>query len=208
MDDKQLSEIEARANAATPGPWGAGDDTFIGLGIENDGAGGFAYDVILAEITPDRERQDDPNTGRVKLGTVKADGAFIAHAREDVPALLAEVRRLRTKLDQPEASALDVVDERDRCERLLDRFAYTVAPVEVIGEHSSGNDPWENALDMLSSAAQVEELEADRDRARDAAVALEQENARLREELGQLRLDDEIEQRATALSPSDFEEPF
>lgn len=31
---------------------------------------------------------------------------------------------------------------------------------------------------------------------------------RLREELGQLRLDDEAEQRATALSPSDFDEPF
>jgi outer membrane murein-binding lipoprotein Lpp len=56
--------------------------------------------------------------------------------------------------------------------------------------------------------AAVVDLEADRDRARDAAVALEQENARLTEELGQLRLDDEIEQRATALSPSDFDEPF
>jgi hypothetical protein len=31
-----------------------------------------------------------------------------------------------------------------------------VAPIEVIGEHSSGNDPWVNALDMVTPAAEVD----------------------------------------------------
>jgi hypothetical protein len=48
---------------------------------------------------------------------------------------------------------------------------------------------WEHAA---SQAAEVERLRA--------------ELTEAREELGQLRLDDEIEQRATALSPADFEE--
>ena len=61
-----------------------------------------------------------------------------------------------------------------------------------------------------NTAALIEQLttvEADRDRAREIAVALKQENAQLREELGQLRLDDEIEQRATA-GVYDEEDPF
>lgn len=58
-----------------------------------------------------------------------------------------------------EQEMLDLIDERDLRERLLDQFAYTIAPQEVIGEHSSGNDPWQNALDMLTPAAQVTALE-------------------------------------------------
>lgn len=113
----------------------------------------------------------------------------------------SEIERLQRQLDQSEASALDVVDERDRCERKLDQFAYTIAPIEVIGEHSSGNDPWENALDMLSSAAQVEELEADRDRAREIAVALEQENARIRELHSPYKIYDECSHRHAETDP-------
>ena len=61
------------------------------------------------------------------------------------------IEALQAKLDRSEASALDVVDERDRLENLLNRFAYAVAPVSVIGEHSSGNDPWANALEILTT---------------------------------------------------------
>lgn len=43
----------------------------------------------------------------------------------------------------------DVIAERDRVEDLADQLAYAVAPAEVIGEHSSANSPWQNALDIL-----------------------------------------------------------
>ena len=49
-----------------------------------------------------------------------------------------------------EAEMLEVIDERDRLVELLDQFAQAIAPVAVIGEHSSMNDPWANALDYLS----------------------------------------------------------
>lgn len=67
-----LDVIEARANAATPGPWGA-------LSPRADGASPVTR-AGGAWIAP---------------FTAEDDAEFIAHAREDVPALVDEVRRLR-----------------------------------------------------------------------------------------------------------------
>ena len=64
MDEAKLSEIEARARAATPGPWL----------------------VCAAEDA--------------------AEGLPVAHAREDVPALVAEVRRLQ-KANEALVAAFD-----------------------------------------------------------------------------------------------------
>ena len=67
-----LEAIEARANAATPGPWGEG--------------GATVYDEQLIPICHCMATRD-----RYKDERQNAD--FIAHAREDIPALLAEVKR-------------------------------------------------------------------------------------------------------------------
>lgn len=83
MTDTELAEIEARANAATPGPWRVGHaETWHVFG-----------DVGNPELMA-------PACGRVLLRANEHyrhghDMAFIAHARADVPALVAEVRRLR-----------------------------------------------------------------------------------------------------------------
>ncbi len=101
MTDEQLREIEERANAATPGPWHAGywsgqchmkhkhdpricqydytlqtrkGDSFIGVvNDERETVVGVSYDDLVVS---------------------EADNQFIAHAREDIPALIAEIRRL------------------------------------------------------------------------------------------------------------------
>ena len=67
---KRLDEIEARANAATEGPWMGirYPDGFLGRVIGGNGFG-------VAEDFPD-----------------DADAEFIAHARTDVPALVAALR--------------------------------------------------------------------------------------------------------------------
>lgn len=68
MDAKYLAEIKAREQAATPGPWKVG---------------------ISAMIT-------DGNGHALFFGEgAKANAEFIAHARADIPALIAEVERLR-----------------------------------------------------------------------------------------------------------------
>lgn len=70
MTDEELAAIRARAEAATPGPWAP-----------------FGKQVI------------DSNQLFVLQGLgdhVYQDADFIAHAREDIPKLLAEIKRLRT----------------------------------------------------------------------------------------------------------------
>ena len=141
MDEAKLQEIEARANAATPGPWRSGG--FYGLGRVQDGdhagwvlGGAFPigrcafcarapepcsatvmhrgeYDAaprayhahwIAAEpgegwqgISSDAVALAITGNYDYARGGVRStpeDSAFIAHARTDVPALVAEVRRL------------------------------------------------------------------------------------------------------------------
>lgn len=72
LDDLALDAIEARAIASAPPPWHA-RGTFLWLGSAN----GRAFLPVAA--TADA-----------------ADAEFIAHAREDVPRLVREVRLLRT----------------------------------------------------------------------------------------------------------------
>ena len=71
MTEDELRAIEARANAASPGPW-AWDDR---------------YDAVI-----DANRQVVIDTDGGYNMESEADRAFTIHAREDVPALIAEVR--------------------------------------------------------------------------------------------------------------------
>jgi hypothetical protein len=88
----QLAAIEARAQAATEGPW---EFAYYGSG------GGLPEGC---EVTNGK--------GALDLGTSKADAEFIAHARTDVPALLAMVREQQARLDK--AAVLDAAEEDRR----------------------------------------------------------------------------------------------
>ncbi|MGW4181301.1 hypothetical protein ACWEK2_04010 [Streptomyces albidoflavus] len=83
LNPEYLAEITARAEAATAGPW-CTDGAEIYQGDE------YAWDAFWVGETC---RADEADGGTV-------DAAFIAHARTDVPALLAEVQRLRVELDK------------------------------------------------------------------------------------------------------------
>jgi hypothetical protein len=78
MSDK-LDEIEARCAEATPGPWEQdGCDVLANIGSDDD------PDVVLVADC----LHDD------------ADARFIAHARDDIAWLVAEVRRLQRILGE------------------------------------------------------------------------------------------------------------
>lgn len=49
--------------------------------------------------------------------------------------------------DVHEREISKLIDERDYLEEMCDKLAYCIASEEVLGEHSNGNDPWQNALD-------------------------------------------------------------
>lgn len=93
MTNEELQAIKARAEAATPGPWSKAwmwDYRVTGDGVFALGEGPTTYGATLAHAAPQAER----------------DAAFIAAARADVPALVAEVERLRAIVDAaPEYAA-------------------------------------------------------------------------------------------------------
>lgn len=98
--------------------------------------------------------------------------ALLAEVEQESPKLdraraeLDEVQRrytldtaeLKKRVAEMDRELGEVIDERDRMHDVADKLAYAVAPIEVIGEHSSENDPWENALDHVTPAAEVDRL--------------------------------------------------
>ena len=79
----RLNEIEARANAATEGPWAPDEYT------EVDPDGFYELSRVIA---PDPDGDGWCAIGVVHTGILRPDADFIAHARTDVPALVAALR--------------------------------------------------------------------------------------------------------------------
>ena len=105
-----LDAIEARANAATEGTWRADSHSHIQNGCRclscYDDPTVYQLSVFLdCEDVP---RWDDDATRCTQSGfQTWADADFAAHAREDVPALVAEVRRLTARSLAAESVILD-----------------------------------------------------------------------------------------------------
>lgn len=86
-----LEAIKARAAAATEGPWEWGNPT---IGQHWSRPEPWA-EVVNADVACGSYCYG----GSVRPIESDADGQFIAHAREDIPALVAEVDELRRRLD-------------------------------------------------------------------------------------------------------------
>ncbi|MGQ4437996.1 hypothetical protein ACN6LI_003362 [Streptomyces violaceoruber] len=85
-------EIAARNEAATPGPWGSHRDLNAAYTIQarpRTTRNGMENDGIIATLPTDRTDAEN-----------YANARFIAHAREDVEALLAENAHLREERDE------------------------------------------------------------------------------------------------------------
>ena len=90
MDDKELNEIEARANAAPDGPWEAE--------FYNPSAPPYFYGYVIGD-------SNQTTILKTQSGSHEETARFVAHARTDVPKLLTEVRRLRGLLKDVEKMA-------------------------------------------------------------------------------------------------------
>ena len=85
LTKERLAEIEARCEAATPGPWEWDDEAeCMRHGSKPVMMAMWYYDKC-GEVV-------------VSLDVYDADAEFTAHARQDIPALLDEVKRLREQL--------------------------------------------------------------------------------------------------------------
>ncbi|MFF2612672.1 hypothetical protein [Kitasatospora sp. NPDC058046] len=139
-----LDAIQARADAATPGPWRAtdDDDTWRMHGT-HPRIPGMKWQILKAPKA---------NTPYAEYWPSPADAEFIVQARQDVPALLARVQELETELHRERAAHSSTIDERDRAAHYADRLAAALAPIDVRGEHSIGNCPWMAALNYADES--------------------------------------------------------
>lgn len=100
LTDADLERIEARAKAATPGPWFLVPlpwrypdlPSYVTTGSPDPQVGRMVLDG------PEIDSLDSDLTDEEAIAQVDADLEFAACARTDVPVLLAEVRRLREEL--------------------------------------------------------------------------------------------------------------
>ena len=121
MDVKRLQKIKARVERAVPGPWECGE-----WGI-------------------DKVKMLSPWVGGAWFGDEEAihNTEFVAHAREDVPALVAEVERLQAENEAMRCDLSDMVGEYRFCDICMQRSGYLDDPPNPICELCEDYDKWE-----------------------------------------------------------------
>ena len=108
MTNEQLQAIKARCEAATPGPWVAGREADFMRPMQS-------FNVGLTRKAFDESPLNSWDQW-------EANAIFIEHARTDIPALLAEVERLRAEVAFDAAltptDAAEIIALRAEVERL------------------------------------------------------------------------------------------
>lgn len=116
MDEKTKALVEAaeqRANDSTPGPW-----SLVGPGCPNNHRiTSSAWSVAYILEGPLRPSHGEGNY----QGHSREDALFIAHARQDIPALCAVVREQNAEIERLRKDDADTQVRRALC-TLLDRL--------------------------------------------------------------------------------------
>lgn len=113
---EQLAKWKALADAATPGPWksrGMGGDSVVLMPITSHRIG-YSGDPTLCSLAEPRRFEDRDGRGftDTSAGFLHDDARLVAAARTAVPALVAEVERLRERTEKM-AAALDAILHSD-----------------------------------------------------------------------------------------------
>lgn len=119
-DPLDLDAIEDRADAATDGPWYPWNR-------------GVGWHIALEQPAGDSVPACIPEGSRTDIGR-GADATFIAAAREDVPALVAEARRLRARVAELEEELEGV---RTEALRIQDEDIKILAYATLRNEHAA-----------------------------------------------------------------------
>ena len=106
IDENRLAEIEARVNAATPGPWRHAP-SLEHPGLVRGGLDGGISTLRLDVWTWHGGKQTD------------SDAALIAESRTDIPDLIADLRAAREEIERLKGEAdRRVAEEREAIIRL------------------------------------------------------------------------------------------
>ncbi len=140
MTEERLKEIEARAAAATEGPWyeawyerynASGDEMHCG-GIRSRTARLLKYPMIDKVIIRQEDWYGAP---------LKPDMEFIAHARQDIPDLVAALREARQLLGALANVGPSVIEFRPHEQQWLCCFGpFAFEGIEPVGHKT--DCPW------------------------------------------------------------------
>ena len=149
--DLDIAAIRQRADNATPGPWTLMTDSCDCGGDWGCRHGEFPFALRLPTHTvSNQNRPCDPGDSldsyrhnASEFGDLTmADGEFIAAARSDVPALLAEVERLRRFIEW--VARLDQYDpepHEDAARQHITKEQIAAAAREALGRDSGTEGP-------------------------------------------------------------------
>lgn len=141
MTPEQLAQIEARANAATPGPWRAMPTE----DIDTDADIGESGATIVCEAgglnTSGRHVWTVAGSTRTSRFGSAGDVNFIAHARTDIPALVARVRELAEQRAGDPVPGLEAEELRRRMEA-HSRRAPAVSPATPSSASHRASHRW------------------------------------------------------------------
>ena len=124
MTPEELKACRERAEAATPGPWE--------MSRRDDVMGGFDYFVEAGPLCVAVAAEDArPTRG---MGA-KRDAAFIAHARQDVPRMLATIDKLREDAAADEWQPIEIAPEDEGLVQVWDSFENLPVVARFDGMH-------------------------------------------------------------------------
>jgi hypothetical protein len=146
-----LDAIRARADAATPGPW-----TVESLHRPQPGCRCLSCveDEPWAYGLREVDGPESPERCIHPVHVAQADAEFIAHARIGVPALVAEVSRLRTELAEALMAAsaeADLVDANSHAYDQMRQERELAALRAQVAEHE--HHRWVDRHEALEAAA-------------------------------------------------------
>jgi len=134
MTEAELSAIESRANAATPGPWVTACDA-------------VGHEIAIAHVFGSTE-YIYADVGFI--ASRRGDAEFIAAARSDIAALVAEVRRLQSELDK-DATVSDWL--REQAAKDADEIEHLQRGLRGLEDECRGLRQHNEALPTLLSIA-------------------------------------------------------
>jgi hypothetical protein len=115
MTDEELQAIAARAEAATVGPWK------VYVDWKNPFDLGFGIDGVSGLICPTAFKR-------------RADATFCAHARTDIPALLAEIERLQAEVARLEEEKGELAFFNGQFQETIFKLENEVARLGAVAE--------------------------------------------------------------------------
>lgn len=138
-----LDAIETRARAATPGPW----DRYPQYGAHFYANTTGEHLIGIGHLNFGEGEQAD------------ADETFVRHAREDIDALLAEVRRLRAEREGQRAYEQRLREQHDRDVAELNRLRSRVAELERPAIEAKRNEIRDSYAELIATCQETKDYE-------------------------------------------------